>query len=147
MKYHLVASLVFLSTLAHTPVIAQSDSIAAQRSQLANQRIQLEAERRAREQEERLQQAEELERVQREAARPDAAQASEPGPQSTLAGQGQAADNSVSGAIPSGNETATGNADLSRMLEQLRTLGELRDAGYVTEEEFDRIKQRILDGP
>lgn len=35
---------------------------------------------------------------------------------------------------------------MSRTLEQIRTLGELRDAGYVTEEEFNRIKSKILDG-
>lgn len=34
----------------------------------------------------------------------------------------------------------------SEMLEQLRDLGELRDAGYVTEAEFESIKQRILNG-
>jgi hypothetical protein len=38
---------------------------------------------------------------------------------------------------------ATG-ADMARVLEQLRQLGELKDAGYVTDEEFDRIKERIL---
>lgn len=40
----------------------------------------------------------------------------------------------------------TSRADMSRMMQQLRTLGELRDAGYVTAEEFERIKQRLLDG-
>ena len=35
--------------------------------------------------------------------------------------------------------------DMSRTLEQLRSLGELKDAGYVTEDEFERIKQNILD--
>ena len=43
-------------------------------------------------------------------------------------------------------EAAEPPADVDRMLEQIRTLGELRDAGYVTETEFERIKQRILDG-
>ena len=41
---------------------------------------------------------------------------------------------------------AGGNADVPDMLEQLRTLGELRDAGYVTDVEFEQIKRRILDG-
>ena len=35
---------------------------------------------------------------------------------------------------------------MPEMLEQLRDLGELRDAGYVTDAEFETIKQRILDG-
>jgi hypothetical protein len=32
-----------------------------------------------------------------------------------------------------------------RALEQLRELGKLKDAGYLTDAEFQRIKQRILD--
>ena len=40
---------------------------------------------------------------------------------------------------------AARSGEVSEMLEQLRTLGEPRDAGYVTEQEFERIKQRILD--
>ena len=34
---------------------------------------------------------------------------------------------------------------MNKVLEQLRTLGELRDAGYVTNDEFERIKTKILD--
>ena len=36
--------------------------------------------------------------------------------------------------------------EMSRALEQLRELGALRDAGYVTEEEFEQLKKKILDG-
>ena len=36
-------------------------------------------------------------------------------------------------------------ANLWEALEQLRTLGELRDAGYVTDDEFARIKKKILE--
>ncbi len=39
-----------------------------------------------------------------------------------------------------------GNPDVPDLLEQLRSLGELRDAGYVTDAEFEEIKRRILDG-
>ncbi len=39
-----------------------------------------------------------------------------------------------------------GRLGMSLMLEHLRVLGQLRDSGYVTEAEFERIKQRILDG-
>lgn len=38
------------------------------------------------------------------------------------------------------------DTDMPEMLEQLRDLGELRDAGYVTDAEFETIKQRILGG-
>ncbi|MDH3305084.1 MAG: SHOCT domain-containing protein [Gammaproteobacteria bacterium] len=34
---------------------------------------------------------------------------------------------------------------MSRTPEQLRSLGELKDAGYVTEDEFERIRQKILN--
>jgi hypothetical protein len=36
--------------------------------------------------------------------------------------------------------------EMSRALEQLRELGALREAGYVTEEEFAQLKKKILDG-
>ena len=39
----------------------------------------------------------------------------------------------------------TASTDISKALEQLRELGDLKDAGLVTEEEFERIKKRILD--
>jgi len=40
---------------------------------------------------------------------------------------------------------AGSSRDMSRTLEQLRSLGELKDDGYITEEEFRKIKQKILD--
>ena len=40
---------------------------------------------------------------------------------------------------------AAGSNDMYRTLEQLRLLGELKDDGYITEEEFRKIKQKILD--
>ena len=42
-------------------------------------------------------------------------------------------------------EEAGSRVDMTRTLEQLRLLGELKDDGYVTEEEFRKIKQKILD--
>ena len=30
------------------------------------------------------------------------------------------------------------------VLNQIRTLGELRDAGYISDDEFERLKQKIL---
>ena len=44
------------------------------------------------------------------------------------------------------DESETGGLGMSLMLEHLKVLGQLRDSGYVTEAEFERIKQRILDG-
>lgn len=38
-----------------------------------------------------------------------------------------------------------GLTDLSRTLEQIRKLGELWDAGYLTDTEFQQIKARILN--
>ncbi|MGI9270552.1 MAG: SHOCT domain-containing protein [Woeseiaceae bacterium] len=35
-------------------------------------------------------------------------------------------------------------ADMYRVLEQLRELGELKDAGYLTDEEFQQLKDEIL---
>ena len=47
-------------------------------------------------------------------------------------------------AKPDATET-TGSDDMYRTLEQLRLLGELKDDGYITDEEFRKIKQKILD--
>jgi hypothetical protein len=55
---------------------------------------------------------------------------------------------SVAAIAPSSGSTpaeADSSKDMSRTLEQLRSLGELKDAGYVTEDEFERIKQKILN--
>ena len=35
---------------------------------------------------------------------------------------------------------------MSRALEQLRELGALKDAGYLTDEEFQLLKDKILEG-
>ena len=40
---------------------------------------------------------------------------------------------------------AADSDDIYRTLEQLRMLGELKDDGYISDEEFQRIKRRILD--
>lgn len=40
----------------------------------------------------------------------------------------------------------SGGRDVSSMLEELERLGQLRDAGYVTDEEFEQIKKRIFEG-
>lgn len=100
-------------------------SMESERARLGNQRIQTEVELRAREEQQRLEAAErEKLREQDEGTESDAAIAPSSGSPPTEAGSSK---------------------DMSRTLEQLRSLGELKDAGYVTEDEFERIKQKILD--
>ena len=107
----------------------------SERARLGNQRTQTEAEVKAREERLRLEEAErqrlQLEQAERERQRT----------------QESAERNEES--INQSSITTPGNADrsvdLSRTLEQLRTLGELKDDGYITEEEFSKIKRRILD--
>ena len=127
-----------LVAVALTPAIA--DDVAAERARLANQRIQIEEERRAREEEERLAQAQaQTESEDRRETNAETAAASEqPGDMSSP---------------PVTRTTQTGVSDapadrveMSRALEQLRELGALRDAGYVTEEEFEQLKKKILNG-
>lgn len=95
----------------------------SERARLANQRIQADMEMRAREEQRRIE--EEQSRLRAEEA---AARSSVAAPPRAPAAIG-----------------ATGGQDISRTLQQIRMLGELKDAGYVTEEEFQQIKQRILD--
>lgn len=136
----LLLSLPCVVLLAPAPVLGQATDMAAERSRIANQRIQAEAERMAREEEERQRQAEAQARAQEEMAAARAAEArarslaaAQPAPQPAPVPATQAA----KPVVPA--------ADTSKVLEQIRTLGELKDAGYVTDEEFERVKRRILD--
>lgn len=140
MKAGFLALLPCIALFALEAAHAQSNDTASERSRLANQRIQAEAERHAREEEERQRQAEAQARMQAEAA---AAMAPQTRAQSAPAA-GPAPDPAPAAEVRPVNSKAAG-ADVSRVLEQLRTLGELKEAGYVTEQEFDRIKRRILD--
>ena len=134
-----------------TPVLApaQTDDAAAERARIANQRIQAEAARQAREEEERQQeiarQEAEQARRQVELAQLEARQAAAVAEQEK---QQLAAVEPVSGNTATGGAVAPApsrSTDMSKVLEQLRTLGELKDAGYVTDDEFERIKKKILD--
>jgi len=108
---------------------AQDPDAAAERARLANQRIIAESEQRKREE-------------------PDVAEPEpqEPPPEprapATPASPEGSPTPDESGAVTP--ESASGDR-MSVVLEQLRTLGELKDAGYVSDDEFDRIKRRILD--
>ncbi len=125
-----IAKSLLICAAALSMALAQSTDSAgvtdsdtgSERARLANQRIQADLELRAREEQRRLE--EEQARLRAQEAASAAAAAPAPAPVATGTSSGQ---------------------DMSRALEQIKTLGELKDAGYVSEEEFQRIKQRILD--
>jgi hypothetical protein len=129
-----------LLAVALTPAIA--DDVAAERARLANQRIQIEEERRAREEEERLAQAQaqaQTETEDRRETNVEVAPASEQPGDISSPPAARSTQTGVSGA-------PADRVEMSRALEQLRELGALRDAGYVTEEEFEQLKKKILNG-
>ncbi len=125
--------------------------MAAERARIANQRIQVEATRIAEEEERRAKaEAEEAaarqryeERLEQRAVANARTPVEEPpviepipvGPAPTPAPT----------AVPA-SASAADQLRMSRTLEQIKTLGELRDAGYITDEEFQRIKKKVLDG-
>ena len=133
------ASFTIVGLVALWPLlaVAQTDDVAEQRGQIANPRIQAEADR----------------RVEDELASPEpgAATPAEPAA-ATAAITGAAAATPESADFVPAPATVTPDTapaedrgSSSTMLEQLRELGALRDAGYVTEEEFELIKARILE--
>jgi len=133
------ALLALLLTVA-LPASAQSDDTAAERARLANERIQLEAQRRAEEERSRQERAaSESAAPAPRADSPAGPAAQEPRPSAAPAPQPPPAP------PPATPRTAADDERISRALEQLRELGELRDSGYVTDEEFERIKARILE--
>lgn len=146
-KCFLIAAIV--PGLVASPVAwSQAQDMAAERARIANQRIQAEATRIA-EEEKRLAEARaaEAEARQRyedslESVSPADPRVPEPArapaltavPMPELTPPAPAAD------------AQTNRLGMTRMLEHIRVLGQLRDSGYVTETEFERIKSRILDG-
>ncbi len=121
MRFLCVSLLVPFVIAAWAPALA--DEVADERARLASQRIQIEERLRVREEAERLSQ-----------------EASEPAPPEEEASEP---------AIPDSQdvviEASADRMEMSRALEQLRELGALRDAGYVTEQEFEQLKKKILD--
>lgn len=130
------ALLLLICMLNPALAVAQSNDAAAERARIANERIQAEATRRA-EEEERRRQAE----AQLAAERAAAAARGEQQAQQVMRDDPPVTTKRPEPPRP----PAGGTADMSRALEQLRTLGELKDAGYLTDEEFARIKSRILE--
>lgn len=125
MKLAPLVLMLCLPVLPAQAALAQSDAMAAERAKLANQRIRVEADQKAREEEERQRAAAEQALPQGEAV------------------QSQQEPRSDPATLPAAPATAD-RTDMYRVLEQLRELGELRDAGYVTEEEFQELKQAII---
>ena len=134
-----ITFLVSLLIVAMASAMAQADDVAAERARLANQRIQVEEERRAREEEERLEQAQtQPEPENLRGSTMETASASDQPQETSSAPASRGTQTSASGA-------PVDRIEMSRVLEQLRELGALREAGYVTEEEFEQLKKKILD--
>ena len=121
------AALLCLLTILPSLALGQSNDAAAERARLGNERIQAEAARQAREEALAL-----ANQAPVAVAAPIPAQASP--------SRSRAVEQAVQTRPPAADADRT-----DRGLEQLRELGKLKDAGYLTDAEFARIKQRILD--
>jgi hypothetical protein len=130
MTDRMAVALIVLLAASPAPALGQSADAAAERARLGNERIQAEAAWRAKEESP----------AQVQAADPAAAAATAPATAQAQPTRTQA----EAGPAPA-RKAAVDDDQTERVLEQLRELGELRDAGYVTDAEFQRIKQRILD--
>jgi type IV secretory pathway VirB10-like protein len=126
MTHRRAAAIICLLAVAPGLALGQAPDPAAERARLANERIQAEAESRAREEPEQ----------QNRTPDPAGQATAAPNPPT----QPQQARNPAEPPRPSTDADGT-----ERGLEQLRALGKLKDAGYLTDAEFQRIKQRILD--
>jgi len=125
MKIHTAIFVICIALPTLSLAQSDADATGADRQRLGDERIRQEIELRAREEQRRLEEAEQQRlRAQEEARANQEALAPDPQPAPSRSGS---------------------DSDVSLMLEQLRTLGELKDSGYVTGEEFRKIKQRILD--
>ncbi|MEM7431890.1 MAG: SHOCT domain-containing protein [Pseudomonadota bacterium] len=122
------AVLIFSGSL-----LAQDDNLAAERGKIANQRIAIDAERQAEIEEKRRQaEAQRLQQQQAAAAGPAESSAAAPG-------------SPVAAPQPARTAAPPDRANMQRILQLLRELGELKDAGYVTDEEFELLKEDIIN--
>jgi cell division protein FtsN len=128
-----LAIIVSLALVTVVSTAVWADDVAAERARLANDRIRAAEEQRIRDEAEQVEQAQveqaQVERAQVERAQVERAQVEKP------------ADSSASETPP-----AADRIEMSRALEQLRELGALKDAGYLTDEEFQLLKEKILEG-
>lgn len=156
MKTTIITLIALATAVPVASAVAQDDNAAAERARLANQRIFAETERRNREEAgetetvavpptgaatpapEPVESTAAPANVEARAHKPAAALVETP--PAEVAPEAPPAEASGS-AVPAGPEVN----DMDAILEQIRTLGELRDKGYVTDEEFDRIKRRLLE--
>jgi uncharacterized protein with von Willebrand factor type A (vWA) domain len=120
--------MVSLALAAVAPSAALADEIAAERARLANDRIRAEEEQRVRDEANRAEQAQ-VEKQQAEQAQVEQAQVEKP----VVAAESR-------------TPPTADRIEMTRALEQLRELGALKDAGYLTDEEFRLLKDKILDG-
>lgn len=161
------AAVLCLLAVAPTGAVGQAPDPAVERARLGSQRIQAEVERRAREE------SADADPVAGPAS--GAAGQPSPAPPATTSASGSPSPSPPTAPSPSPSrapsiapapagttapsapgestrpapavsQSATGPDHTTRVLEQLRQLGQLKDAGYLTDEEFQRIKSRIIQG-
>lgn len=145
--FTLIAGVLIASAIG--PIFAQEGDTAAERQRLGDERARLEAERRAVEGQTKTSAPGQSSVASPATSRSpqDAPAVDESAPLAAMAIPAAAVPAEVDSTreLESGPEPPGNAVDVSQVLDQIRELGELRDAGYVTDEEFDRIKQRILD--
>lgn len=142
MSERLLIVLLLSASLFATPAWSQSNDIGAERARVGDERIRVEAERIAQEEKRRAEAAAETKRLRAlEAEQTEVEQQDIAQPESDVIPAAIA-----TSATASRSDGETSRLGMSLMLEHLNVLGQLRDSGYVTEAEFERIKQRILDG-
>ena len=144
MTYRWLVVLLLSVSLFAATAWSQTEDVATERSRVAEERIRVEAERFAQEEEQRAAaEAEPLGAVDPEQALVQAEAEQQDLVQPQLDVIAATAPTEEPASLDDGKP---GSLGMSLMLEQLNALGQLRDSGYVTEAEFERIKQRILDG-
>ena len=170
MTERLLVVLLLSGSLFTVPAWSQSNDIASERSRVAEERIRVEAERIALEEKRRAEVAAEAEQLRTldaeaeaerlraleadaEAERLRVLEAEQARVQAEVEQQDIVQPKSdvvpatvATSATASRSDGETGSLGMSLMLEHLNVLGQLRDSGYVTDAEFERIKQRILNG-
>ncbi|KPJ79349.1 MAG: hypothetical protein AMJ58_12320 [Gammaproteobacteria bacterium SG8_30] len=142
------AALLCLLGLGPGLAAGQTPDAASERARLGNQRTQAEAERRMREEREVQRAApdvlgESTGETSRQPGTPTSSGVVDPTGSYSPPRSGPSS--MAAGSVAPPRPPATDDELTERALKQLRDLGELKDAGYVTDEEFQRIKQRILE--
>lgn len=140
---------VVIPALLGTPITpSYAQDMAAERARIANQRIEAEAARIAEEERRRAEAA----AIEAEARRRHEDSRQPTGPEQQRPAEpaqppAMTATPMLKATPPApAPDARTDRLGMTRMLEHIRVLGQLRDSGYVTEAEFERIKTRILDG-